>query len=120
MTWRCHSLVATIRQLMQPAPPRGGESAFTSSRRTRIVSKGWPMVPLGEVATSIQGGDSVIPGREYRTLGVKWWGQGTYERETVNGSQTAAGMLYDNRTYDYQQDLGSAWLRCYRWARSPG
>ena len=34
-----------------------------------------------------------MPGVSYRTIGVKWWGEGAYERETIDGSQTAARTL---------------------------
>ena len=35
----------------------------------------------------------VVPGQHYRTIGVKWWGEGAYERETIDGSRTAAKTL---------------------------
>jgi type I restriction enzyme S subunit len=36
----------------------------------------------------------VLPGESYRTIGVKWWGEGAYERETIDGSRTAAKTLF--------------------------
>lgn len=36
---------------------------------------------------------SVEPGTSYRTLGVKWWGEGAYERQTIDGAETAAKTL---------------------------
>jgi type I restriction enzyme S subunit len=57
------------------------------------MKKAWRMVPLSEVATPVSRSVTVEPGQAYRTLGVKWWGQGAYERETIDGSQTAAKTL---------------------------
>src|SRR6266487_6365335 len=53
----------------------------------------FPLTPLGEIAKSISRVVDVIPGQSYRTIGVKWWGEGAYERETIDGSQTAAKTL---------------------------
>lgn len=55
--------------------------------------QGWPEVALSEIATPIARPIPVIPGKSYRTIGVKWWGEGAYERETIDGSQTAAKTL---------------------------
>lgn len=57
------------------------------------MSKGWPMVPLGEIACPIVRQVQVEPGTAYRTIGVKWWGEGAYERQTIDGAQTAAKTL---------------------------
>jgi type I restriction enzyme, S subunit len=70
---------------------------------------GWPMVPLGEVAAPVQRAITVVPGKSYRTLGVKWWGEGAYERQTIDGSRTAARILYE-----VQQDdliINKIWVR---------
>lgn len=50
-------------------------------------------VKLGDVAWPISRPVTVVPGENYRTLGVKWWGEGAYERATIDGSQTAAKTL---------------------------
>ncbi|MEN6407176.1 MAG: restriction endonuclease subunit S [Thermoguttaceae bacterium] len=68
-----------------------------------------PLVPLGEVATSIQRSIEVLPGKSYRTLGVKWWGEGAYERETIDGSQTAATTLNEVRENDLI--INKIWVR---------
>jgi type I restriction enzyme S subunit len=57
------------------------------------MSKPWPEVPLAEIARSISRPVVVVPGQDYRTIGVKWWGEGAYERETIDGSRTAAKTL---------------------------
>jgi type I restriction enzyme S subunit len=48
----------------------------------------WPMVPLGEVVLSVERPEVPAVGQMYRQIGVKLWGQGAYERESIDGSQT--------------------------------
>ncbi|MCI0640464.1 MAG: restriction endonuclease subunit S [Gemmataceae bacterium] len=57
------------------------------------MSKAWPMVALSDVAKPVVRPIQVIPGQTYRTIGVKWWGEGAYERQTIDGAQTAAKVL---------------------------
>jgi type I restriction enzyme S subunit len=57
------------------------------------MSKTLPEVPLAEIAKPISRSVEVIPGQSYRTIGVKWWGEGAYERQTIDGSGTAAKSL---------------------------
>ncbi|GCE12485.1 restriction endonuclease subunit S [Tengunoibacter tsumagoiensis] len=53
----------------------------------------FPMVALSQVVSPISRVVEVIPGVQYRTIGVKLWGEGAYERETIDGTQTAAKTL---------------------------
>jgi type I restriction enzyme S subunit len=53
----------------------------------------WPMVPLAQIAKPIARPVQVETGKAYRTIGVKWWGEGAYERQTIDGSETAAQTL---------------------------
>jgi type I restriction enzyme S subunit len=71
--------------------------------------KSWPQVPLGEIAKPVTREVAVIPGRSYRTMGVKWWGEGAYERETIDGSQTAARTLNEVREGDLV--INKIWVR---------
>jgi type I restriction enzyme, S subunit len=57
------------------------------------MSKTLPEVPLAEIAKPISRSVEVVPGQNYRTIGVKWWGEGAYERQTIDGSGTAAKTL---------------------------
>jgi type I restriction enzyme, S subunit len=57
------------------------------------MSKDWIEVTLGDIARPIARPMPVVPGMSYRTIGVKWWGEGAYERETIDGSGTAARTL---------------------------
>jgi len=58
-----------------------------------MTSHNWPVVPLSEIARPVFRPVEVVPGQPYRTIGVKLWGQGAYERETIDGSKTAAKTL---------------------------
>lgn len=55
---------------------------------------GWPLVRLGEVAEQVSRGESPVTGSSYRLLGVRLWGRGAYERETIDGAETKYSTLY--------------------------
>lgn len=55
--------------------------------------KPWTTVALAEIAKPISRAVDVIAGQSYRTLGVRWWGEGAYEREIIDGSRTVAKTL---------------------------
>ena len=55
---------------------------------------GWPVVALGEVAKRVQRSETPQPGTPYRQIGVRLWGQGAYQRETVDGSETRYPAFY--------------------------
>jgi len=74
-----------------------------------MSNNGWPMVPLAEVAVPVQRSISVNPGQNYRTLGVKWWGEGAYERQTIDGSETAAKTL--NEVHADDLIINKIWVR---------
>lgn len=59
-----------------------------------MSASNWAMTPIGEVAPPIQRPEAPIPGKEYRQIGVRLWGEGAYEREVVNGSATQYSTLY--------------------------
>lgn len=69
----------------------------------------YPQVHLAEIARPISRPVAVVPGTAYRTLGVKWWGEGAYERETIDGSQTAARTLSIVREDDLI--INKIWVR---------
>jgi len=73
------------------------------------MSKSWPTVPLSDVARPVTRPVSVRPGNSYRTIGVKWWGEGAYERQTIDGSQTAAKTLSLVRENDLI--INKIWVR---------
>ena len=55
---------------------------------------GWPVVALGEVAKRVQRPEAPQPGTPYKQIGVRLWGQGAYQRETVDGSETKYPVFY--------------------------
>lgn len=73
------------------------------------MSAPWPMVPLGEVLRLVERTVQVEPGTAYRTIGVKWWGEGAYERETIDGADTAAKTLSIVREGDLI--INKIWVR---------
>ena len=69
----------------------------------------WPLVPLSAVATPVDRSIVVEPDKRYRTIGVKLWGEGAYERETIDGAQTAARTLSLVRAGDLI--INKIWVR---------
>ena len=55
---------------------------------------------LGEVVTLAVRAESPMPGTIYRQIGVKLWGEGAYEREAIDGSQTKYAKLFRAETGD--------------------
>lgn len=64
------------------------------------MNPNWPKVCLGELLTQVQREEAPLTGKCYRQIGVKWWGLGTYERESIDGSQTQYTKLFEARTGD--------------------
>ncbi len=58
------------------------------------MTKPWPKVRLGEVVRPAGRAEAPMPGTTYRQIGVKLWGEGAYERETMDGSQTKYAQLF--------------------------
>ena len=60
----------------------------------------WRTVELGEVANLVKRPVTPQPGTAYRQIGVRLWGQGAYERATVDGADTKYASLYEVREGD--------------------
>ena len=60
----------------------------------------WRTVELGEVANLVRRPVTPSPGKKYRQIGVRLWGQGAYERTTLDGSETKYNNLYEVREGD--------------------
>src|SRR5258708_4830306 len=73
------------------------------------MSEPWPMVPLGEGAERVERPVAVQAGRSYRTMGVRLGGEGEYERETIDGADTAAKSLSVVRRNDLV--INKIWVR---------
>ena len=61
----------------------------------------WPVVPAGSVTT--QRKDIVVlePGVEYRTMGVRWYGKGAYDRGSGTTETIKAKRLFRARSGDF-------------------
>ena len=57
------------------------------------MTSDWQTTRIGEVAKPIERAEVIMAGRTYRQIGVHLWGQGAYERETIDGSQTKYATL---------------------------
>jgi type I restriction enzyme, S subunit len=53
----------------------------------------WQTASIGEVAKPIERAEEPLAGTLYRQIGVRLWGQGAYERESIDGSQTKYATL---------------------------
>lgn len=60
----------------------------------------WPRVLLGDVLSQVQRDEAPAFGKKYRQIGVRLWGQGAYERESIDGSQTQYAKLFEAREGD--------------------
>lgn len=67
------------------------------------------MVKLGSVLAPIDRSEAPQPGTTYRLFGVKWWGEGVYEREAVDGSGTKYAKLARIETNDIV--INKIWVR---------
>jgi len=61
---------------------------------------GWGTVPIGQVAGSVERPESPQPGVTYRQIGVRLWGKGAYERESMDGADTQYKFLHQVQTDD--------------------
>ena len=64
------------------------------------MKQAWPQVRLGDVLTQVQRDEAPVFGKNYRQIGVRLWGQGAYEREAIDGSQTQYAKLFEAREGD--------------------
>ena len=60
----------------------------------------WTIVKLRNIAEQVRRPEVPQPGTPYRQIGVRLWGQGAYQRETIDGSETKYSALYKVRTGD--------------------
>lgn len=55
---------------------------------------GWRLLPVYEFATQIDNKERVEPDAKYKMVGVKWYGEGVFHRETVLGKEQSSNYLY--------------------------
>lgn len=64
------------------------------------MKEGWPLVRLSDVMSQVQRDEAPASGKTYRQIGVRLWGQGAYQRESIDGSQTQYAKLFEVREGD--------------------
>ncbi|MEH0471796.1 hypothetical protein QA943_23675 [Streptomyces sp. B21-097] len=61
----------------------------------------WQRVPAGKVAYQRREIVRLVPGTEYRTMGVRWYSKGAYDRGVVTTDTVKAKSLYRVREGDF-------------------
>ncbi len=69
----------------------------------------WPTVTIGEVADPVDRSESPLPGVTYRQVGVRLWGEGAYERKSMDGVETKYKSL--NRVEAGDIIVNKIWAR---------
>jgi type I restriction enzyme S subunit len=69
----------------------------------------WPQVTIGEVADPVDRSEAPIPGVTYRQIGVHLWGEGAYQRESMDGAETKYKTL--NRVEAGDIIVNKIWAR---------
>ncbi len=77
---------------------------------SRQLPAGWTRPRVGELVKLVANLVKVDPEREYKMAGVKWYGEGVFQRETVRGSEQSAkwmtplapGALIYNRLFAWK------------------
>lgn len=64
------------------------------------MSKAWPRMKLGDVIRRIERSEIPLAGKQYRQIGVKLWGEGAYERESLDGGTTKYTKLFRTEAND--------------------
>lgn len=65
----------------------------SASVHGRILPEGWRVIRIDRLVRLLSGRVKVLPDAEYRMLGVKWYGEGTFHRETVRGDDLSAAYV---------------------------
>src|SRR5437660_5547454 len=60
----------------------------------------FPSCPLSDCALPVERPEIPVAGKIYRQIGVRLWGEGAYERESIDGSQTRYSALSHVETDD--------------------
>jgi type I restriction enzyme S subunit len=58
------------------------------------------MAALSEVLSPVDRGETPVPGKLYRQIGVRLWGEGAYEREPIDGAATQYPKLFQAKAND--------------------
>jgi len=64
-----------------------------SLRLASKLPRGWSWVTIEDLVKQVDERVKVEPEKEYKLIGVKWYGEGTFHRETVTGKEISATYL---------------------------
>ncbi len=87
---------------------------------SRGVPTGWVRTRVGDVVKLVSNVVKVEPTAEYKMAGVKWYGEGVFHRETVQGDALSArwisplvpGALIYNRLFAWKASFKSFSRAC--------
>lgn len=65
-----------------------------------MIDSKWPLVPINNFAQQVKRPIALKADQFYRTMGVRLWGKGAYERETKSGNEIKASKMFIVRTGD--------------------
>ncbi|MCX5823172.1 MAG: restriction endonuclease subunit S [Deltaproteobacteria bacterium] len=65
----------------------------TSILLRQSLPKGWERVRVGTLVRQVTTRVKVDPDKEYKMAGVRWYGEGVFHRETVNGDAMSASQV---------------------------
>lgn len=69
----------------------------------------WPSAALAEVCRPADRYEVPLPGKTYRQLGVRLWGEGAYERDCIDGAETTYAKF--NRIESDDLIVNKIWAR---------
>lgn len=73
------------------------------------MRESWENVRLGTIAKPVARAERPAPGNTYRQIGVRLWGEGAYERESIDGGATKYATL--NRVESDDIIVNKIWAR---------
>lgn len=73
------------------------------------MRKGWDHVQLGDLLVQVKEPVKVLPGVSYKLLGVRWYGNGPFIRETVTNETSKATRLFPVQPGDFIYNRLFAW-----------
>lgn len=74
-----------------------------------MTTNGWDPTPLSELLTPISRAEPVLPTKEYRLLGARWYAKGLYVKDVKLGSAIRADRLYRVKHGDFVYNRLFAW-----------
>ena len=57
------------------------------------LPKNWKVLPIHTLVKQVRDREKVVSDKHYQMIGVKWYGEGTFERETVLGQNMSADWV---------------------------